>query len=442
MKVATARTLDPPPLRRVARAGLLSLGTSVAMQGLNVISGVALARTLGPAGRGELAAVLLWPGILAGVGGLSVAEGVAYFTARDAMPVRATAATALAISTAQALLLVAVGYLMMPVLLGHYGARAVFEGRLYMAALPLLLLGGAGVAILLGKQQWVMVNLVRVAVTAVIVGGLIVLLGQHRLTVLSATWVYVTATLLGFALPVGVVAARGWLGARPDRSLVRPVMTFGLKAHVGNMAGQANLNLDKMAIATFLAPRDLGLYSVAVTLSSPLTLIGSSIGFVALPAVAACASPVERRQQFAWLVRSALLLSVATTIVLVLLTPVLIRFFFGAAFVPGVVVAQVTIAASLARGVGYVLGYGLCAFEKPLVPSVAELVAVLITVVGLAALLPAMGLVGAAVTSLLAYTTGAGVMLWFARSRLGIGLADLLVPRAHDVVHWMSCLRP
>ena len=50
----------------------LSLAASVAIQGLNVLTGIVLARTLGPAGRGELAAVMLWPSILAAVGSLGV----------------------------------------------------------------------------------------------------------------------------------------------------------------------------------------------------------------------------------------------------------------------------------------------------------------------------------------------------------------------------------
>jgi O-antigen/teichoic acid export membrane protein len=296
-------------------------------------------------------------------------------------------------------------------------------------------------ATLQGKQDWVSINLIRVMGTAVTVGGLLVLLCMHHVTVFNVTWLYVTISLFGLVLPLGAIAAHGWLGVHPEPSLVRPIMTFGLKAHVGNMAGQANLNLDKMAIATFLAPSDLGLYSVAVTLSAPLTLIGSSIGIVALPGVAASASPKEMRQHFAWLLRSTLVLSAATTVGLVLLTPMLIRLFFGATFLPGVVIAQVTISAALARGAGYVLAYGLCAFDKPLVPSLAELVAVVTTVAGLAVLLPSMGLVGAAITSLLAYTTSTAFMLWFCRRRLGIRLVDLLVPRASDVSQWVSCLR-
>jgi O-antigen/teichoic acid export membrane protein len=441
MTVAVARPPEPQPLHRLARAGFLSLGGSVAIQGLNVVSGVILARALGPSARGELAAVLLWPGILAAVGGLSTAEGVAYFTARASSPTQATAATALAISLAQAIVLMAAGYLLMPVVLGHYGVDTVRAGRLYLLSIAPYLLGQAAMAVLQGRQRWMTLNLVRVVITATTVAGLVLLLSAGRVTVLNATALYIVVAAVGLAATVAALAARGWLGVRPDARLGRSITVFGLKAHVGSLAGQANLNLDKAAIAVFLSSRDLGVYAVAVTLSAPLTMIGTAIGTVALPAVAASASAPERRHAFAWLVRSTLVLSTVTAVTLVVLTPLLMRTFFGVGFLSGVLVAQVAITAALVRGVGYVLAYGLCAFNRPLAPSIAEVLAVVATAIGLAALLPSLGLVGAAITSLAAYSVSAAYMLWFAQRRLEMPLADLLLPRQGDIGEWIRCVR-
>jgi O-antigen/teichoic acid export membrane protein len=118
-----------------------------------------------------------------------------------------------------------------------------------------------------------------------------------------------------------------------------------------------------------------------------------------------------------------------------------VRVFFGAGFLPAIFIAQVAITAALVRGASYVLAYGLCGFNRPLVPSIAEVIAVLATVVGLAALLPSLGLVGAAITSLVAYSTSAAYMVWCARWRIGIRPLDLLLPRPSDVGRWIRCLR-
>ena len=46
--------------------------TSVFIQACTVLQGVLLARLLGPTGRGELAAVILWPSVFAGLGSFGV----------------------------------------------------------------------------------------------------------------------------------------------------------------------------------------------------------------------------------------------------------------------------------------------------------------------------------------------------------------------------------
>ena len=57
------------------RAVVFSLLTSGGVLAVNVLTGILLARTLGPGGRGELAALLLWPSMLVLVGSLGVGDG-------------------------------------------------------------------------------------------------------------------------------------------------------------------------------------------------------------------------------------------------------------------------------------------------------------------------------------------------------------------------------
>jgi hypothetical protein len=58
-----------------------SFGASSAIQLANIATGVLLARLLGPHDRGEFAAVILWPSILAAVGSLGVPDATTFYTA-------------------------------------------------------------------------------------------------------------------------------------------------------------------------------------------------------------------------------------------------------------------------------------------------------------------------------------------------------------------------
>ncbi|MGA6948088.1 MAG: hypothetical protein WBZ00_10075, partial [Solirubrobacterales bacterium] len=74
-----------------------------------MVTGVILARTLGPSGRGELAAVILWPTMLWTVGNMGVVDSVTFHSARRSAPQRSIVSTSLVIALVQSIVLVAIG---------------------------------------------------------------------------------------------------------------------------------------------------------------------------------------------------------------------------------------------------------------------------------------------------------------------------------------------
>lgn len=62
----------------------LTFATSALIQLVTIVSGVIVARLLGPQGRGELAAIFLWAVILVDFGTLGLMESVTYAAARRA----------------------------------------------------------------------------------------------------------------------------------------------------------------------------------------------------------------------------------------------------------------------------------------------------------------------------------------------------------------------
>src|SRR5690349_8489573 len=57
---------------------LLTVLTQVAVIGINVITGVITARLLGPDGRGEFAAITLWPQVLSGLASMGLPIAATY----------------------------------------------------------------------------------------------------------------------------------------------------------------------------------------------------------------------------------------------------------------------------------------------------------------------------------------------------------------------------
>jgi O-antigen/teichoic acid export membrane protein len=426
---------------RLTGPSAISFGASAIIQTLNIVSGVVTARALGPAGRGELAAVLLWPGLLAFLGGLGTADAVVYFTAGATGREREISATALAVALVQSAALVLVGYALMPVVLGHYGHHAVDAAWLYLAWIPLSLMELAAMAMLQGKLRFTAFNLLRLSLVVGMLSGLAGLYFLRQITVTNVVLAYLLANVLTLLLALWSIGAHGWLGFRPTSGLARSMVAYGLKSHSGNIAGIANERGDQAVIAGFLQPVSLGLYSAANSVSSPIGLIGSSVSLVIFPVVAGAASLDAKRLAFTRFVKVTVAISLVTALALFGLTPYLIGLFFGAPFLPAAPAAQVLVVGAVILSTSRVVGYGLRALNRPLVPGLAELIALVTTLIGLAVLLPLLGIVGAAVASLLAYATSLTYLAWYCKRALGMPLHTMLLPSPSELAWSVNQVR-
>src|SRR6202035_3271598 len=127
-----------------------------------------------------------------------------------------------------------------------------------------------------------------------------------------------------------------------------------------------------------------------------------------------------------------LVLSVSVAVFLAAIAPLLITVFFGRAFLPATLSARVLIFATVIVGTNRVLSAGIKANNLPLVPGIAEGIAVVVTVLSLAVLLRPLGITGAAIASLFAYAASFGYLVWFSVRRLAISPLQLLVPTRLD----------
>ena len=116
------------------------------------------------------------------------------------------------------------------------------------------------------------------------------------------------------------------------------------------------------------------------------------------------------------------------TIPLILFTEQIISLFFGSAFRPVADVARVLLVAAVILGMNRVLSAAARGIGRPLDAGIAEGLALLVTILVLAVLLPIYGLLGAAVASLLAYLVSTGWMLHKTRRALDVSIRSLISP--------------
>src|SRR5947209_4365265 len=285
--------LAPPPPSAAAVESLtsrivLTLATSGLIVGLNVLGGVLSARTLGVDGRGLLAAITLWPVAIAYVGDLGVPLALAYFSASEKKLRPDLLSTALALGLLQSIVMAGSGIVIVALTLGpRYGASTVLLAAAFIVAwTPVNLLNRYPNAINQGSQRFRSYNLIRMTVTVVYVTGCLICFafGLHRVEFfLVATWA-ATAAAATFALR-RVEGGFRLSGFQP--ALARRILSYGLKAHIGNIAPIDVLQLDLLAVVVLIGAEASGLYAVASSAASVLQTAAVALGIVAMPALAA-----------------------------------------------------------------------------------------------------------------------------------------------------------
>lgn len=406
MAQAPDQNVSRPSIARVVVASPVrcTFATSLSIQGLNVVTGILLARTLGPNDRGTLAAVLLWPMVLAAVGSLGLTEAVTYFTARASERARDLLGTVLALSCVTSAGLIAVGLVLEPLVLRDGHQDSVSLGRLFLLFIPLNLLTLGAMGVLNGLRRYGWFNILRFLVIALTACGLICIGLRGQLTVRNASFVYLGANAMTLCIALGV-ALRSAGGASSKRSLFRPLLAFGVKSHLASVSSVANERADQLLISAFLAPRLLGLYVVAVTLTSLTNVIGASVEMVALSAVASHANVRAGAAAARRYIAMTAIASVVVSVPMIAIAPGLLRVLFGREFDSAAGAARVLLIAAILLSTNRAIGAVLRGLGKPLDAGVGETIALAVTGVALPILLWRMGILGAAFASLIAYAT-------------------------------------
>jgi O-antigen/teichoic acid export membrane protein len=404
-----ARNADWKRFRRSSfGAGvLLTLGSNVVHMTSAFVTGVLAARLLGPAGRGELAAIQSWAPFIATVAMLGLPEAVTHFSGRHPARSREFWATGTVGALVAAVPLVAAGILLMPWLLAAQPEATVTAARWYLAGLTLVFaFQWMPLAVLRGRRDFGAWNALQLLPTA---AWIITMCGCFVVECSDAAalaWTYLLL-IVATTVPMVVVTLRRTAnGGGVTFGSVRSMLQYGLPLVVASMPQWLwTARLPQTVMAAWLSPAALGLFAVATAwgnLTSPLT---QAIAVVLFPEVTARDSDVGRHAVLVRTVRASVWLSIACGIPLVVMTPYLLPLVFGAAFAPASLVAVVMVAAGSVVGLKTVLDHGLRGLGRTRMVMLAEGIGFGVTVTVAPVAVASWGLMGAALATLAGYAS-------------------------------------
>lgn len=412
------------------------------MQLCGFATGVLAARLLLPEGRGELAAVLLWCGLIASISAISLDQALVYRMARQRGRERRLTALALMIGQPLALLAVVAGWLLLPELLED-AAPATLESAWYL----LLFTPFGHIAMVLqgaqqGRLRLIEWNLIRALQPAGYLVGIAiaVLLGAIHVKA------FVLAFLLGQSL---VLMALLWRApysfrggdARPVRSDVKPLLSYAVGVHSAGLVGLANQYLGRAVIALHMPAAALGLFAVAGAMNGAVGIVAQTLSRLAFPKIAHARDDKQRSLIFARYFKLNVVFSGGATAVGVVLAPWFVPLVFGDAFAAAVPTTQLLLIAGMMAGTRQMATAGLRAHGDNVSTLGAESLNLALQVAGLAALLSPLGIEGAGIAVLAGEAAGLLYMMRTTWRRLGLSAAALAVPTGADLAALGTILR-
>lgn len=417
----------------------LTVVANLGMLVVNALTGILLARLLGPERRGELAAVLLWGVSLGAIAALGVPDAVVYQVARAREQAGRILASAAALNLLTSALFTLAAWFLVPLALGQQDDSTKELARLLVLVIPIYVLAGAPAGALRGSGEFGRWNLLRPFAPVLWLATILVAELTDHLTVAFLTGGYIVsqAVLLGVAFALGAPKVAKPFRVEPRRW--RSMLRFGLPGVLSTVPSMANLRLDQMLLAAFVSNDRLGLYVVAVAWSGVLSPVLAAFGIVLFPRLAGERDTVVRLQVLGRGVRMAVLVASALGAVALAATPFGLGVLFGDNYAGAIPSAAILVVAGVILGVGSVLEEAWRGLGRPAEVLRAEVGGLLATGILLAVLLPSLDIVGAAIASLGGYLATLVILLVRLRSMHDVRLRTLL-PGRHEVRDLRSTL--
>ncbi len=397
-----------------------------------LVTSLLSAWALGPAGRGDLLVVTLWPPVCALLVTVGLDQAHRYWVARDPLCVSTLFSNAILFAAVVGPVTLGLSELIIPHLVGERSPETMRLVRIYMVNIPAALVQFLMIGLLEGARRFGWAGAARFVFFVVQAVSYFLLWIYGRLTVESAALTLILAQFGAMFLSLFAVLRELKPRWQPSWRKWREALGYGVRDYPGVVADFTTLRLDQLLLGGMASSAAIGLYFVAVRLSEITAMMASSVADALMPEVAA--SNADRAEKL--LGRSLRLTLYTHLLVLIPLwisAPLVLRHLYGESFLAATATMRILLLASVVLSAGGVMISGLRGFGHPGLSTIARLASAVVTVVSLLLLLPRLGIVGAAVASLLGYgVTMLIAAFWLVRKR-DLKVWDYLKPRREDI---------
>ena len=402
-----------------------TIATDLAIVACGLITGPLTARLLQPDGRGAVAAVQFWPQILIKIGLVSTDDAAGYRSCREPHRAEQIIRSFLTLSVVLAALLVPIGYVAIPPLLGTHRAHLVGLSKMYLTiVLPAQFVAVGLLAFDQGELRVRVYNLKRLLIPFAYLAAVVFLWVGDLVSVEAVVWASCSGVVLVAAISLG--ARRRALFGLPSREEIRELLAIGSRFHVGSLLLFLAMQLDRLVVLSVWPDAVVGQYVVAMTMGSSLAFpVSGGFQRVFFPQVA---RDEDRRRQGVTLARGIRCAGAVLSIVAVpmavaaaLLTPLL----FGEGFRDAAVPAGVLTIAHCLMGLKGVVLQGLRGLGQAWPSAISGALTVAVFLACVWPLGATLGITGVALSVGIANCAALAYLTWHLCSKCDFRVVDI-----------------
>ena len=405
------------------------------MTGNSVLAGIIVARWLGAEGLGQLAVINVAVGTLVQIASLGLPSANTYFLSQDDRQLRAAAMNSLVFALLLGVLL-ALGLVGIarwrPEWLGFIPPKLIAIAAL---SLPFQLLTLIGLNIFLALGRIAHFNLMDLAgQTFVLINALLALIVMRGGLWMLVSLNTVSSVLLGVAMIVliGLHAVRLKQAApwRLDFSLLRRMLSYGLKFHISILAGALIFRADLLVVNHFRGPGEAGVYSVASQVALMLMLLPGVIATLLFPRVT---GEQDLTGETTCLVSRHTAVLLLFCCIAAIPFSYLLPLLYGEAFADVTTQLLILLPGVYLIGVESVLVQHLNSIGLPRTIPLSWIATLIVNIVLVFIFVPRFGARGAAVASTLSYALIFALIAYYFASTTGKPISDALILRGHEL---------
>jgi len=392
---------------------------------------VLTARALGPDARGLWALCFMIANSAVFAASLHVGQALVFHVGRRGLaPERALGALLLLVAALGALVFAALRLLEAPLL-------ALFDDlrpetlRLASVLAPLMLANGALTELFRALDRLDLFNFCRNLEPASRLAalGLAFAFGaglEGALVAAALAEALILPAQIAIALRLARPALRGAVGAAGG------LLAYGARVQGAMALGHVDQRLSGFIVAYFAAASELAFYAIAEGLVMAVLAIPTLVGSVLQPKIARQGDASAARMTAATC-RSSLFVALAICAAIALAVRPLVHALYGAAYLPAAGVVLALLPVAVARAGVRILSRYLLVANRVRVLAVASGATVLLHAALLLALVPPLGIVGAALATSASYAAQLALVVAAFRREVAVPLREILVVDRDDL---------